>query len=249
MNLIIDVNGSDAIPIRAIPFITGWTISPDVVATALAHTDHWITRLEGVVGYHLMTDGEYAPMLPKEWDGVEAGLSALSDKLKAGETVENESYPQWRHDSIHRLPAGCFVWKEDFETAFYRSYSPDKLILLDERPGDRELNFVARVPTELVAVVMEGFGTPHHDKSNPEDDEATPENLSRRQLQHEMIFAVIGGLGFNPMQIPDGGKAKIKMICLTRPRFFTRDGFDHAWQAGVSSDLFRLINHDNYSSK
>ena len=46
--------------------------------------------------------------------------------------------------------------------------------------------------------------------------EADEENLSRRENQLEVIMAVIAALKYDPLQIPDGGKAGIKKICLTR---------------------------------
>jgi len=75
-------------------------------------------------------------------------------------------------------------------------------------------------------------------------DNASP---SRREQQIEMILAVITALNFEPLQIPDGGKAKIKKVCLTRPRLFTDASFDHAWKEGIAIEYFRLANHDKYS--
>jgi hypothetical protein len=45
MNIIQTINDSQAIPIRALPFVTDWELSPDKVAEILAHTDgHFSTR-------------------------------------------------------------------------------------------------------------------------------------------------------------------------------------------------------------
>jgi hypothetical protein len=73
------------------------------------------------------------------------------------------------------------------------------------------------------------------------------ENNSRREQQHEIILAVIAALQYDPLQIPDGGKAKIKKACLTRPKWFTQESFNHAWKAGTTAGLFRLANHEKYS--
>ena len=73
------------------------------------------------------------------------------------------------------------------------------------------------------------------------------EKIGRREQQLEIILAVITALNFEPLQIPDGGKAKIKVICLTRPKFFTDAAFDHAWKEGVAKGLFKLENSDKYS--
>lgn len=155
MNVVVMIDGREAIPVRAIPFVTGWGMSPDVVAKSLARTT-FFDRLEGVKAYHLSADG-VAPMLPKEWDGIEADLAIFSDKLQATETVEQENYPVWRRESISLLPSACFLWRDEFEAAFRTAYSEKRLHLADEREGERDLNFMPRVPPDLAAVVMEGF--------------------------------------------------------------------------------------------
>ena len=158
MSIKININGREAIPVRAIPFVTGWSMSPDMVASTLAHTDLF-TRLRGIAAYHFDSNGEFAPMLPKEWDGVEAELQAFSDTLKATEIVDFESYPTWLRQSIPLLPAGVFVWKDEFISAFARAYSNERLAILDERTGDRELNWTPLIPQALREVVVEGFSS------------------------------------------------------------------------------------------
>jgi hypothetical protein len=158
MNVVFVIAGCEAIPVRAIPFVTGWTMSPDMVASALAHTD-LVTKLRGIAAYHLAGNDEPAPMLPKEWDGVEAELQALSDTLKANEVVDFESYPTWRRESILLLPAGVFVWKDEFICAFASAYSKERIGILDERPGDRELNLTPLIPQALCEALVEGFAS------------------------------------------------------------------------------------------
>lgn len=176
MGIVVVIDGREAIPVRAIPFAAGWMISPDVVAMTFAKTDHWVTRLDGVTAYYLSVSGKYSPMLAKEWDGIEADLEILSDKLKATEEFEQENYPAWRQQSILRLPASCFVWRNEFEEAFRRSYSPGRLLIPDERPGDRDLNFSPRIPEELALAVMQGFSMiqPHNGSSSPVEEPLKP---------------------------------------------------------------------------
>lgn len=91
--------------------------------------------------------------------------------------------------------------------------------------------------------------TKAQDKQETEST-ATPNsvgNSGRREQQHEIILAVIAALEFDAQQIPFGGKSKIKSACLTRPRLFTPDSFDHAWKVGLSAGLFKLANHEKYS--
>jgi hypothetical protein len=74
------------------------------------------------------------------------------------------------------------------------------------------------------------------------------EKIGRRELQHEVILAIIASLNYDPFKIPDGGKSKIKGACLTRTRIFTLSGFDHAWKEGLSKKLFKLENSEKYSN-
>ena len=37
MKTIVQINNRDAIPIRAIPYVTGWEVSPDKLLLTLAH--------------------------------------------------------------------------------------------------------------------------------------------------------------------------------------------------------------------
>jgi hypothetical protein len=80
MNFVFGIGGREAIPVRSIPFVTGWSMSPDMIASALAHTDP-VTKLRGIAAYHLAGNDEPAPMLPKEWDGEEAELQVRSNTL------------------------------------------------------------------------------------------------------------------------------------------------------------------------
>ena len=157
MHVTIFINGQEAIPIRAIPFVTGGKITADLVASIFAHTDQWELRRKGVSPYHLSRDGKYSPMLPKEWDDIEADLRVLAAKLKVAQEVQQDHYSVWRHESLGLLPPACFVWKDDFETAFRHAYSVWLYEMLDERPGDRELNFSPYIPHDLQEAVMEGF--------------------------------------------------------------------------------------------
>lgn len=156
MTTVILIKGRHAIPVRAIPFVTGWSLSPDMVAAWMAHHDE-VDRLQDLTAYHLDPDGEPAGILPKEWDGVSAELKALSAKLKSDGGDHSESYPIWRRESVLLLPPGVFVWRDEFEASFSRAFSTEKLTIVQERVGDRQLNMTALVPEELREAVLDGF--------------------------------------------------------------------------------------------
>lgn len=169
MNVEFLIDGHYVIPVRAIPYVTGWSMSPNLVVSWLAHTETF-DRIPWVSAHHLLADGKSAPLLPKEWDGLNADLEILSAKLHAFETIEQESYPTYGRELIPLLPAGVFVWKDAFESAFARGYSRDRVTLLAERDGDREMNFWPLIPKELREIVVEGFPA----QMEPKHTEAIP---------------------------------------------------------------------------
>lgn len=189
MNTVIQISGREAIPIRAIPFVTGWMMSPDAVAKTFAHTDHWITKLDDVYAFSLSNDGSFVQTLPKEWDGIIAELEALSNMYQMDESYEGGNYNAWRRDSVPLLPPACFVWKDEFEKAFKIAYSEKKLILIDERSGERELNFSPMVPEKLESAVMQGFEV-HHKEMNNLSHIDKPLMTKERESLYKMIIGM-----------------------------------------------------------
>lgn len=157
MKVTVSIDGREAIPIRAIPFVTGGKITADLVTSIFAHTDQWESRRNGMAPYHLSGNVQYSPMLPKEWDRIELGFKLLLKKFEAAQKIDSEHHPIQELDSIPVLPPACFVWKDDFEKAFHDAYSARNYEILNERPGDRELNFSPYIPHDLQEAVMEGF--------------------------------------------------------------------------------------------
>lgn len=143
------------IPVRLIPLITGWSFSPDIVAEIMAGQDP-IHRVS-IPSFHLDQYGNISELLPKEWDGVVTDLDILSNTLSANEMVDNESYPIWRRESIKLLPEATFVWLDDLETAWNTAFSEDHMHLMDERPGDREINLSPLIPANVSGYIYEGF--------------------------------------------------------------------------------------------
>lgn len=79
--------------------------------------------------------------------------------------------------------------------------------------------------------------------SNPE------EKKRRRDRQIEAIVSLCKDLGFDPLSIPDGGRAKIKAAALeSDPSLFPDSGFDHAWTEARRRGLVQMTNHDTYSN-
>ena len=75
-------------------------------------------------------------------------------------------YQQWRHESLPLLPAGVFVWRDEFETAYLSEYGPESVRAFTNREYLKidiyALNYSVHVgPSvpEWVTLVLEGFAS------------------------------------------------------------------------------------------
>lgn len=177
MNVVVLIDGREAVPVRAIPLLTNWeTMSPDIVARALAWDEDAI-RFEGLQAFHY--DNRQRALPATWWENVACRkLRALSDSIKAAELTHETGLQEWRQKSIEVLPAGVFVWKDEFEPMHARRYGPDGATLLkngaqvSEEEHERlvMLDFDPFISdTEMQRRVMDGFGP---DTRSTEGEEA-----------------------------------------------------------------------------
>lgn len=158
-SLLLRIAGREALPIRAIPYVTGWGLSPDEVAKHFAKAmGKPFGRLENTSA-HILAGDQQRQVLPKEWDLYVAALDGLEAELKAKHSNEKLGYSEWVKLSVTRLPAGAFVWRDEFEADFARNFSPAALSSgsVSEREGERELTYSPMLEAGLREMVMEGF--------------------------------------------------------------------------------------------
>jgi hypothetical protein len=141
-------------------------MSPDVVADALAGEAHHFRglssfRIEGPVQKKISTTW---------WENFPCRqLKALSDEIKAKQTTHETGYQEWRNRSIPILPAGVFVWQDEYETRHNYFHGPDGTSYLiqgnwlseNEQLTRVALDFDPFIPeTHTQLIVMEGFHQP-----------------------------------------------------------------------------------------
>lgn len=127
MQVTIEINGRQALPVRAIPLLTDWCgLSPVKLAQILAgESDHW-PSFDGLTAHRLHSDGSIEPIPPRWWASwVVDKLQAASDTIKANRISHATGKQQWRSESLAQLPAGVFVWRDEFETAHTMEYGPE----------------------------------------------------------------------------------------------------------------------------
>jgi len=152
--LTLSVGDREVLPVRAIPYVTGWDISPDEVARSLARKIRggFPNRLENVVAFHRGQDAQNE-ILPKEWDSIHVRLKSLEAQSRKCFQNDDEGYSEWRNQSVEELPPGVFDYRDDFE----RAYQGTPPLRLEKRLGDDEVNYSPMLIAVVVEMVLEGF--------------------------------------------------------------------------------------------
>ena len=168
MSIIILIEGREAIPVRAIPLLTDWArMSPDQVAAALAGDieHHW--EFSGLTACSI--EGGDVRSIPNTWwkNFPCRALKAIADRIEHTQISSETGYQDWRRESLGALPAGAFVWKDEYEPTYYRTVGPRstifKIAVDDTQPEDDlptyvKLQFDPFIPDlKTRHLVMEGF--------------------------------------------------------------------------------------------
>jgi hypothetical protein len=126
MNVIVAIGCREAIPVRASPLLTDWQgMTPDVCAKVFAGDAPTAPRLEGLPTYRLKDSNAFERVRPRYWENwIVPRMAACSARIKAAQPIDELGYQQWQHESLMELPAGIFVWRDEFETAHLREYGP-----------------------------------------------------------------------------------------------------------------------------
>lgn len=262
MNIIIEISSRQAVPVRAIPLLTDWRgLSPDQLAKILAgDSDHW-PSFDGLSAHRLHLDGSTEPVPPRWWASwVVRKLQATSDAIKAKQTSHEMGYQQWRRESLAQLPAGVFVWRDEFEAAHAGEYGPESLRARFNPetfdPSAHILNFNP-YPDPAIApprLVLEGF-MPHGDAGGErlgralEWLEAPREVLTGQEAaEHEAAWfdATLDAAGFFALEHVHPVKAAM-LLCRFSPHDSTESEAESCATDCTSPDDFKRLR-ETFSS-
>jgi hypothetical protein len=117
LNVVVVIEGCEAIPVRAIPLLTNWRfMSPDIVAHVLGGTGGSNVCLFGDMQSYNIEDGKAQPMDKDWWTQFPVReLRALTEKIQTDESSHEAGYSEWRKQSLKELPAGVFVWRDEYQ--------------------------------------------------------------------------------------------------------------------------------------
>ncbi len=175
------IDGREALPVRAIPYVSGWSFSTDRIARIFS-TDRIAKILAGEhpdISPHRLTCFDasnpiYAPTAPRDWENI--GIKMARQIMAVFEKYEQQGLPkevgnfgsedylppkdltQETHCSARRdelreatapcLPAGVFVWLEEFNRLY---------VSLGYKFPDHKLVLDPILEAEEVPWVMKGF--------------------------------------------------------------------------------------------
>jgi hypothetical protein len=172
MKVLPTIKGRKAIPVRAIPYVTGWKgprgISPDMVARSLGQHPNDrrpFSAMQTLSAYSLHL-GKPVEVRQASWRMVAVQLDGLSAQIEAQFPNDRkgkrnkQSLAAWHTRAIELLPKGVFVWLDEFEKEYLRYFDFQSHATLLEYPGERDLDLTLVAMTEKEwEVVMQGFDT------------------------------------------------------------------------------------------
>lgn len=171
------IDGREALPVRAIPYVSGWDFSSDRIVKIFAGEHPFISL--GEITPHRLTSFDasnpiYAPTAPRDWENI--GIKMARQIMAVFEKYEQRGLPkevgnfgsedylppkdltQETHCSARRdelrevtgqcLPASVFVWLEEFNRVYFS---------LGYKFPDHKLVLDPILEAEAVSWVMEGF--------------------------------------------------------------------------------------------
>lgn len=157
MNVIIDINGRKAIPVRGIPFLTDWTVLAPLELAERLSSQGCDGEIRGLTSYRV--DGvDVQAIKPSWWIDASVAVDSIHDVSKAN----NASHREWQLTAIQTLPEAAFVWLDEFEVCFSQSFLDQDSDSASEelanlKPAMLGLNFTPFIERDMLALVMQGF--------------------------------------------------------------------------------------------
>ena len=208
MNVVVMIQGREAIPVRAIPLLTDWeTMDSGVIADVLAW-DKAYKEFPGLQAFDI--DDSLHPIKARLWKNLVCQqMKALNESIKAVEVNDETGLQEWRCRSLEILPAGVFVWRDEFEPLYERRYGPDGESVVspsgvlpeDEHAECVALNFRPHISDPAIReLVMKGFeclrGAPVAISPSPNDKHVThfaaapvvAETVEQRRARYLVMF-------------------------------------------------------------
>ncbi|MDY0383627.1 MAG: hypothetical protein AB7T17_01475 [Geobacter sp.] len=183
----VDFDIQDYLPVRFLDFYTGGKLGPETTALCFAHKQgiDWNRRMETedkLTAYHWQY-GKTTAIKRTEWESVLHSIKSLSERYNKTE----RHFDEWRTAALKLLPV-AFVRRSEFDAAYQRAMSPERITFLDQSRGferltgdedkeARQTTDTPYIPTELLDIVFEGFNV------SPATFHSSPEQTAQKATQ------------------------------------------------------------------
>ena len=113
MRVVVKIAGKEALPVRAIPFLTDWKRwTPDVLASVFAGTADRALAISGSVRTFRVVEGAVVQVLPDWWLSFPVNqLAALDERLREGgegrSRVRSDGPPEAPRGTSYQAPLRC----------------------------------------------------------------------------------------------------------------------------------------------
>lgn len=181
-NVLTKIGNREAIPVRAVPFATHFHIDAKGLAGLLYENNLYydgqakveaheiklaqLRKQKRVLYAYYIHEGDVKKIEPVDWHEIFLDLKALQEELcNYDKNHKTNSRKKWQERSTTLLPAGVFLWKDDFEAMWGSLITTDcadeddlSISLLNETEGERQVNYFPRLESKWIATaVIEGF--------------------------------------------------------------------------------------------
>jgi hypothetical protein len=221
VNVIIQINGREAIPVRALPLLAEWgTMHPQKIAGALGRvTDDdcrpLFENLHDMNAFYV-EDGSVNPVAAYHWrDHIYRNLQALSDTIKHSEITHETGHSEWRVRALGVLPKDAFVWRDEYELIYDRTYGIGSRTresgdahtppVLSKGKPPVELNFNPLVEDEmkpLVQAALDAIGRAKNDVAVNSGEQQSSEVKAPQRVEVLPLMPAVGPTSDWPAPLP-----------------------------------------------
>lgn len=243
MRVIIQIEGREAIPVRALPWATDWWFGADDVSDALGQEESFACFAQ--VRAWRVENSTPVPLLPRIWQRVSIAI----EEVRAA----NLDRCSWEEQATYALPADTFVWLDEWLDAYNQhpdgSGPKEAMAALLDADGDHDGAEALRRDAEearfcrepsaaehLRGTILAGFEAPV-DKPAADQGDRLPVAKGSQEATREAMLMAISRLGLNPLALEppkrNGLESPSKQLVfealLEDPRM-TKDKVEHAWK-------------------
>lgn len=145
MDVVLKINGREALAVWTIPYMTSWWLSPDMLLERLTSTASRFPQ-----AFNLDRNGNPIKLTHSQWDELENLVNKLENHLSDLNIPEHEDRLAWVKESIelfwHYEPS--YLWRDEFEDWYYNLYIANTWAA--EPSEDTRLSFNPQLPPEHI---------------------------------------------------------------------------------------------------